>query len=859
MPKLDERELTAILAAEKRDALSADQAARLSEEREKAMDYYNGDMKADMPAQPDRSRAVSSDVLDTVEGLMPGLMEIFCGGDEVVRFNAVSEEDEEQAQQETDYINHVFMQINDGFGITYSFVKDALLSKNGVVKIYWEEKEDEDRQTYFDQTEDVYTLFLNDPEVEVIEHSEHEPEIPEVPAMPQIGLAPAVDIGAGLPVEPAPGLNGGPGGAPPGISPGPPSLPSDLIGGMPGPGPEMQNPMPMGPAGQDSAPPLGPGGSDATMVPPGPPPLPVYGPLHDFTTVRKRTYGCCKVEPVPPEEFGVSRRARLGQPLDYSYHQVQRTVAELIAQGFDEDQLEDLPDSPPDENSESIARNTVEDDKTYSSSVNRATRLITVTEHYATLDYEGDGKAGLYRVTTAGGEDGQILKRNGKIDIVRVNHDPFASMTPIIVTHRFFGKSIADLVMDIQRIKTALYRGMLDNVYLANNQRLEISESHSGPNTIDDLLNNRPGGLVRTKQPGGLVPIPNQNLGEYVYPALEYMDSTREWRTGVVRQGQGIDADALQNQSATAVQKVYSAAQAKMKLVARVMAETGFKQLFWKIHATVRANERNTQTVRLTRKKWITVNPAQWQRRDDLTVSVGLGSGGKAEQAAFWNSVLMIQKEAIMMPGQNIVSPKNIHNALGRYLEAGGEKSIDEFFSDPEDPANPPGEAPPDPKMIEMQGKAELQKMQFQADQQKMMGEAQLKQAEMRARIEMEKVQMQADIAANDRKVQADIALAREKFQMDSQLEIQRFNLEQQKMQAELEGKTIDRRMASEEKAFERQSVNAERETTRKNASDGDSAKWAEVLKAIHAPKRVIRDPKTNRVVGVESVMNGAG
>ena len=84
--------------------------------------------------------------------------------------------------------------------------------------------------------------------------------------------------------------------------------------------------------------------------------LAAYGPTHDFTTVTKRKYGCCKVEPVPPEEFGVSRRAKLGQPLDYSYHKVQRTVAELIRQGFDADQLEDLPDSPPDETSEGIAR-----------------------------------------------------------------------------------------------------------------------------------------------------------------------------------------------------------------------------------------------------------------------------------------------------------------------------------------------------------------------------------------------------------------------------------------------------------------------------------------------------------------------
>jgi hypothetical protein len=480
---------------------------------------------------------------------------------------------------------------------------------------------------------------------------------------------------------------------------------------------------------------------------------------------------------------------------------VQRTVAELIAQGFDEDQLEDLPDSPPDENSESIARNTVEDDKTYSSSVNRATRLITITEHYATLDYEGDGKAGLYRVTTAGGEDGQILKRDGKLDIVRVNHDPFASMTPIIMPHRFFGKSMADLTMDIQRIKSALVRGGLDNVYLANNQRIEISESHSGPNTIDDLLNNRPGGLVRTKQPGGLIPIPNQNLGEYVYPMIEYMDTTREWRTGVVRQGQGIDAEALNNQSATATQKIYSAQQAKQKLVARVMAETGFKQLFWKIHATVRANERNTQTVRVTGEKWITVNPSEFKRRDDLTVSVGLGSGGKAEQAAFWNSVLMIQKEAIMMPGQNIVSPKNIHNALGRYMEAGGERSPDAYFSDPEDAENPPGEAPPDPKMIEMQGKMEIQKQQMAADQQKMMADAQLKQAEMQARLQLERTQAEADVASNDRKIQADIALAREKFAMEREIEMMRFQLEQERARQDAEIKMREHQMGLTVKA----------------------------------------------------------
>jgi hypothetical protein len=91
---------------------------------------------------------VSTDVADTIEGLMPNLMDIFAGSDEVVRFEPVGPEDESAAAQETDYVNHVFMQQNPGFMVLYSFIKDALLSKVGIVKVWWEEREEESRETY---------------------------------------------------------------------------------------------------------------------------------------------------------------------------------------------------------------------------------------------------------------------------------------------------------------------------------------------------------------------------------------------------------------------------------------------------------------------------------------------------------------------------------------------------------------------------------------------------------------------------------------------------------------------------------------------------------------------------------------
>ena len=171
MPKMKAGDLKALLAAEKADALSAMRASKLSEERSKAMDYYNGDMSTDMPAGDGQSRAVSTDVSDTIEGMMPDLMEIFSGGDEVVKFEPVGEEDVKGAEQETDYVNHVFMQKNPGFMVLYSFIKDALLSKVGVVKVYWSETEEEEEETYHDITDDQLMMLASDPEIEIIEHT----------------------------------------------------------------------------------------------------------------------------------------------------------------------------------------------------------------------------------------------------------------------------------------------------------------------------------------------------------------------------------------------------------------------------------------------------------------------------------------------------------------------------------------------------------------------------------------------------------------------------------------------------------------------------------------------------------------
>jgi hypothetical protein len=181
---MDSSTLQTMLASNRNNALAAVTAAYLMQERADAMDYYLGHMEHHMPAEPGRSKAVSTDVADVIEGMLPHLMDIFAGSDEVVRFEPVGPEDEEAAQQETDYVNHVFMQQNPGFMVLYAFIKDALLSKTGIVKVFWDEQELEERETYFDLTQDQYDALqvavqMSNGAMKIVEHSSEGDEADE--------------------------------------------------------------------------------------------------------------------------------------------------------------------------------------------------------------------------------------------------------------------------------------------------------------------------------------------------------------------------------------------------------------------------------------------------------------------------------------------------------------------------------------------------------------------------------------------------------------------------------------------------------------------------------------------------------
>ena len=605
--------------------------------RKKSLEYYLG-----MPLgneQEGRSQVVSNDVLDTVESLMPSLMRIFTAGDNVFSCEGVGPEDDEMARQCSDYLNYIFYKENKGFVALYSAFKDALIQKNGILKVYWDDSNKTEREEYTRLTEDEFADLVSDPEVKVKNHTEYEEPI----------------------------------------------LDED--------------------------------GKELDKV-----------TLHDCVINRTRLYGQVRIEPVPPEEFLIERRVKDIDSANFVAHRTNKTRSELVEMGYDKDVVMGLPTGDSDYTREDkFVRHQNIDFSHGVQDGDKSSADILVHECYIKLDVNEDGKTELVKFLLAGDGTHTIL------DMEEVDSIPFISITPVIMPHRFHGRSVAELVEDIQLIKSTVMRQMLDNMYLTNNNRVAIQD---GQVAMDDLLTNRPGGIVRTKQPpqNVMMPIPAQPITEQATTMLGYLDSVKETRTGITRQSQGLDANTL-NKTATGQNQILTQSQMRMELIARIFAETGVKDLALKMFELVCKYQQKEKSVRI-RGKYIPMRPYEWKDRVNVTVQVGLGTGSKEQQLILLNAILERQMQAINLQ-QNAFGPmvnlRNIYNTLKKLIENAGLNGVEPYFMDPDVGAAQMPQMPPKPpsefeKVTLAQVQGENQRAQLKAETEIKRIEAQMRQ-----------------------------------------------------------------------------------------------------------------------------------
>lgn len=572
------------------------------------------------------STVVTREVFEAVEWALPDLVRVFVGGEQVVEFDPVSQQDEAQAQEETDTVNHIFLRKNNGFLIVYDWLKDALLQRNGYVKVYWDEF-DEVKTEVIEGLSDFDLVQLEEQDdIEIVEHTET-----SLMQMDDFGMVQEVTT-------------------------------------------------------------------------------------HDVKIKITNRVGKIQIDNCPPEEIRIARNARSISPdeADFVAHKSIKTVSKLIDMGFDPEIVKTIPKDQRNESDLDHYRSITDySEEDLHTETDDTMKEVELNECYVWVDYDGDGEAEYRQIFMAGNH----ILSNEEID-----YCPIEALTPVRMPHKHIGMSQADKVMDIQLIKSTLLRQMLDNLYLTNNPQKEVVEDLV---EMDDLLTSEPGGVVRVEEAGAVremtVPFTAGESG----PMLDLLDNMKEMRTGVSRHATGMDADVLAQSTKGAFMGALDKANAPMELMARLFAETGFKNLFKKIHFLLRKHQEEPMEIKLS-GKWKKVNPSEWVERDDLNVSVGLGTASKDSVIQRLMAVIQEQKDN-MLNGSPLVTHKNMYNAYEKLLEAADMRG--EFFTNPE--TLQPKQPQPDPNQIMMQMQKQMLEMQEQTKRMKIDSDARLKQMEL--------------------------------------------------------------------------------------------------------------------------------
>ena len=548
-------------------------------------------------------------------------------------------------------------------------------------------------------------------------------------------------------------------------------------------------------------------------------------------TIEQR--GTVRVCAIPPDELQVSRRhdSVLLDDCPYVAHVVQKTLSDIRQMGY-EVSIDDLKAAQNEDDAEDRDLRVQggnwgwwkQDDQNIDETMTRG----WLREEYVLVDYDGDGIA----------ERRKIVRLADKIlDNVEVSHVPIAAWTPYILSHRFEGLSVADLVSDFQRIGTEVWRQQLDNLYLANNQEtVVLTDAQGNPlANIDDLLNRRPGGIIRERAAGAVRPYVERWQGIEAMPMVEMLNAARENRTGFTRYSQGLDGDSL-NQTATGVNRIMDASAKRMKLMARIMAESLVAPLFRGIYKTLNDYCLEKLSFRI-HGRFVQVDPQEWRDQYDMSIHVGIGTGDRAQQSAYLAQMAQAQAQVAQSPyAAQLLNPTNVYNLQARLAENAGFLNPGEFWTDPATvPPPPPGPPPLSPEQIKAQ--ASMAELQFKAqqDQQKF-------QADIQMRLQVDQNRQEWEARQKQLELQQQAELEQLKAQMAAQQA-------EAKMAFEAAQREQDRLL---EMQIERMKLLGSPE----NEESGDLKQQqllmtlAAIVDKLTAPKRVVRD-ESGAVVGV--------
>ena len=614
-------DLVGVIKSEMDDA--KDFIHQVGEERAESTEYYlGGEPEATSTLQ---SEFISTDVRDTVLFMLPNIMRTFFGTKKVVEFVPNGPEDIPLAEQQTDYINYIVQQKNQGFNVMYSAFKDALVRKTGFVKGFWDDSITASTHEYTGVDPQSYQALVLDPNVEIVEES--------------------VTMETITTLDPVSG--------------------EEVVQEIPA--------------------------------------------MYDITIRRVKAKNQVCLEAIPPEEVLISRHARDIKSASYVAHRMIKSVSELVAMGYDQDEIEEYASYAgtaldPESYDEQQARNPF-DNMVYPDRNDSGGKDVLYIEHYLFYDFDGDGIDERIRVCTVG--DGLHV-----LNVEQWDDLPIVMFCPDPEPHTAIGSCPADYLKPIQAAKSQIMRDTLDSLGHSIFPRMAVVE---GQVNIDDVLNTDIGQPIRVRAPGMVQPFSVPFVGKEAFPVLGYLDESKENRTGVSKASAGLNADALQSSTKAAVAATMSGAQGRIELICRHFAEGGMKDLFTLVNNLV-IKHQNAQDVFRLNGKFVPVDPRYWDADKDLVCNVAISKSSDEEKFAILGSLAGKQEQILQTlgPSNPMVSLQQYSNTLARMIEMAGFKDPESFVNT-EVPPMPPAPQETKPDAAELLAQAEAQKAQVQA------------------------------------------------------------------------------------------------------------------------------------------------
>jgi hypothetical protein len=377
------------------------------------------------------------------------------------------------------------------------------------------------------------------------------------------------------------------------------------------------------------------------------------------------------IHSVPLDEFRISRKAKDVDNAPLIGHDQIVNVSALVEMGYPLEQLSEYMHQTPDYYSvDRIFRNRGLDEGDLTDAWD-----VRYGCYFIRIDKDGDGIAELREIHTIG-DDHYIL-----YDEV-VQYPNFAVWCPDPEPHTLVGDTPADLVKDIQIIKTNMLRGSLDSLAQSIWPRTVFNQTVTNS---DDVLNDEIGAPIRTTtDPAAAVMSINHNfVGQPVFQMFEVMEGLRQSRTGISDASKGVDPRALQSTNVTGIDAIVQGAQERIELCARILAETGMKQLFKGILREI-VNSPNQERMIQLRGKWENINPSTYDPTMRISVNPTLGKGSDMTRLMILQDVKATQTQIMTQFGVEnpLCGVQEFRNTLTDILAIGNVKNVGRYYKE---------------------------------------------------------------------------------------------------------------------------------------------------------------------------------